>query len=107
MSPSYLCYYFTRDESIDTHNLAENQKRVRDLRFLPQSQEPRFSSLMTNWSLKDYEEARTGSELECEFLFLSCLDSIHILAPTQQPQYTLPWELSNFNINLGYFASKL
>lgn len=57
--------------------------------------------------LKDCEEARTGIELGCEFLFPSCLNSIHILTPTQQSRYTLTWELSNFNINLAYFTSKL
>lgn len=86
--------------------LSENQKHIEDLGLLPQSQEAKFNSWKINWSLKDYKEARTGSELGCEFLCLSCLDSIHILTPTQQPWYAVPWELSNFNVILAYFTSK-
>lgn len=62
---------------------------------------------MTKQSLKDYEEARTGSEIRGDFQFLSCLDQIHILVVMQQPQCTFPWKFSKFNINLAYFASKL
>lgn len=62
---------------------------------------------MTKQSLKDYEEARTGSEIRGDFQFLSCLDQIHILVVMQQPQCTFPWKFSKFNVNLAYFASKL